>query len=365
MKNLLTKISQEEKNRILEMHSGGMKVMTENFNKLLSSKLGDVKPLNEQSSGFDVPSLVINAISKIEGKYSYMSNGVVKGNKYTGSESLGVMKRYINDTIGSDCWNNMSDKLKSQIYSFCFQADSSIPYKMKFIAGLANAIDPKISRGSIVNKGINDSNVQTAIKLIRDNCSNINSYYDNYLKVIDDQYKSMDYNNNYKYIWQYRPIAIDRIIGGADIDTVLSDWGKFIIGGPTTNETKPKEKEKPQTKDNEVMKKFVVSTTKLDDLNGLFKDEVSKYIVSNGNSNYDVDYFDVSSEDGKTITAKLDIIPNKDGYNRFSVLLNKENEPKESLNNSLSKNPGSKLIKDGTITINNKNYEYHLIGIHI
>jgi hypothetical protein len=113
------------------------------------------------------------------------------------------------------------------------------------------------------------------------------------------------------------------------------------------------------------MKKFVVSTTKLDDLNGLFKDEVSKYIVSNGNSNYDVDYFDVSSEDGKTITAKLDIIPNKDGYNRFSVLLNKENEPKESLNNSLSKNPGSKLIKDGTITINNKNYEYHLIGIHI
>ena len=110
---------------------------------------------------------------------------------------------------------------------------------------------------------------------------------------------------------------------------------------------------------------IVVSTTKLDDLNGLFKDEVSKYIVSNGNSNYDVDYFDVSSEDGKTITAKLDIIPNKDGYNRFSVLLNKENEPKESLNNSLSKNPGSKLIKDGTITINNKNYKYHLIGIHI
>jgi hypothetical protein len=44
MKNLLNNISQEEKNRILEMHSGGMKVMTENFNKLLGSKLGDAKP---------------------------------------------------------------------------------------------------------------------------------------------------------------------------------------------------------------------------------------------------------------------------------------------------------------------------------
>ena len=49
MKHLLNNMSEEEKNNIREQHAGGMKVMTENFNKLLKSKLGDAKPLvNEQ-----------------------------------------------------------------------------------------------------------------------------------------------------------------------------------------------------------------------------------------------------------------------------------------------------------------------------
>jgi hypothetical protein len=45
MKHLLNNMSEEEKNAIREQHYGGMKVMTENFNKLLNSKLGNVKPL--------------------------------------------------------------------------------------------------------------------------------------------------------------------------------------------------------------------------------------------------------------------------------------------------------------------------------
>jgi hypothetical protein len=38
-------MSEQEKNSIREQHSGGMKVMTENFSKLINSKLGDSKPL--------------------------------------------------------------------------------------------------------------------------------------------------------------------------------------------------------------------------------------------------------------------------------------------------------------------------------
>jgi hypothetical protein len=49
MKHILNNLSEEEKNAIREQHAGGMKVITENFSKLLNSKLGDVKPLvNEQ-----------------------------------------------------------------------------------------------------------------------------------------------------------------------------------------------------------------------------------------------------------------------------------------------------------------------------
>ena len=49
MKHLLNNMSKEEKDAIREQHTGGMRVVTENFHKLLGSKLGDVKPLTEQS----------------------------------------------------------------------------------------------------------------------------------------------------------------------------------------------------------------------------------------------------------------------------------------------------------------------------
>ena len=39
MKHILNNLSEEEKNAIREQHTGGMKVMTENFNKLINSKL--------------------------------------------------------------------------------------------------------------------------------------------------------------------------------------------------------------------------------------------------------------------------------------------------------------------------------------
>lgn len=49
MKHLLNNLTQEEKNNILEQHAGGMKVMTENFRKLMNAKHGNSKPLvNEE-----------------------------------------------------------------------------------------------------------------------------------------------------------------------------------------------------------------------------------------------------------------------------------------------------------------------------
>ena len=51
MKHLLNDLSEQEKNSIREQHTGGMKVMTENFSKLLNAKLGDAKPLSEQELG--------------------------------------------------------------------------------------------------------------------------------------------------------------------------------------------------------------------------------------------------------------------------------------------------------------------------
>lgn len=52
MKHILNNISQEEKQTILEQHSGGKIIDTSSFKRLLESKLGDVKPLvMEQVTG--------------------------------------------------------------------------------------------------------------------------------------------------------------------------------------------------------------------------------------------------------------------------------------------------------------------------
>lgn len=50
MKHILNDLTEQEKNAIREQHTGGMKVMTENFSKLTNSKLGDVKLINEQTA---------------------------------------------------------------------------------------------------------------------------------------------------------------------------------------------------------------------------------------------------------------------------------------------------------------------------
>ena len=52
MKHILNDLTEQEKNSIREQHTGGMKVMTESFSKLINSKLGDVKVVIEQETPF-------------------------------------------------------------------------------------------------------------------------------------------------------------------------------------------------------------------------------------------------------------------------------------------------------------------------
>jgi hypothetical protein len=60
MKHILNNLTEEEKNSIREQHTGGIKVITENFNKLTNSKLGDLKPLVHQYSIDEQVSAPIN-----------------------------------------------------------------------------------------------------------------------------------------------------------------------------------------------------------------------------------------------------------------------------------------------------------------
>jgi len=74
MKHLFNNISKEEKNNILKQHSGGMKVMTENFRRLMGAKHGNAKPLiNEQE---DEARREYRSDNSFSGPYrEYLKNG--------------------------------------------------------------------------------------------------------------------------------------------------------------------------------------------------------------------------------------------------------------------------------------------------
>ena len=185
--------------------------------------------IKEQSSGSLVPQSVYDAIEKIESVYSYMDGGEIKGATYSGNQIESEFSDYIKKTIGLDNWSKINEKLRGQIYAYAFQADSGKKgMTFRWIAGLANAIDSSIKRLDVVNKQLTDPNVQNAINVIKKACKDgsINSHYNDYLNILDQQYKSGDYNNNYKYIWKYRPTAIDRFMNGEDEKSIFQDWEK-------------------------------------------------------------------------------------------------------------------------------------------
>lgn len=74
MKHILNDLSAQEKNSILEKHTGTLKVMTENFSKLVNSKLGDSKPILAEQSDREIrcnPEDVQKVLSILESSNSF------------------------------------------------------------------------------------------------------------------------------------------------------------------------------------------------------------------------------------------------------------------------------------------------------
>jgi len=63
MKHILNDLSEKEKKYILEQYKGEIKVVSENFNKLVNSKLGDAKPIINEALGGSAPQRVQKSTS--------------------------------------------------------------------------------------------------------------------------------------------------------------------------------------------------------------------------------------------------------------------------------------------------------------
>jgi hypothetical protein len=196
--------------------------------------------ITEQSSSNLVTDDVYEAIKNIESEFSATDeNGKIIGIAYNPRGKESNIKKAIEETIGLDDWGKMDSNLKGQIYSFMFQSDSGPRTRLRWLAGLAQAIDPKINRTNIVDKPITDSNVQSAIKLIKDNINSIN--YNKYMTVVKDQYKNIsstinDDANKLK-IWGPRPEALDKLMSGESWPDVKAWWYNEIGEPNQTTQT--------------------------------------------------------------------------------------------------------------------------------
>ena len=100
-------------------------------------------------------------------------------------------------------------------------------------------------------------------------------------------------------------------------------------------------------------------------INGLNK-KLNKYFEDkpNGDTLYSLKEMELIDDNNK-LNLLLKLIPNKNGFLRFSILFNPKGSTDKSIDRELSKNPGSKVLKTGNITYgeDNDEYEYHLMGI--
>ena len=65
MKHILNDLTEIEKNSIREQHTGGMKVTTDNFSKLINSKSGEVKTIvNEQLASNTISTAIVSCFQE-------------------------------------------------------------------------------------------------------------------------------------------------------------------------------------------------------------------------------------------------------------------------------------------------------------
>lgn len=215
--------------------------------------------ITEQNDKSLVDENVYEAIKNIESKFSFTDeNGNIKGETYTGKEKESNIKKVIADTIGLDYWFRIKPKLRGQIYSFMYQADSSENSLYRWLAGLAQSIDPNIERKNVFADKVpkRDANGNIMLdkygkhimeilprdKLADDKKSNINKAIDtvkkaidndkinylNYFNIVKDQYDKLkgttnDEQNKIK-IWAPRPEALDKLMSGESWPYVKAWW---------------------------------------------------------------------------------------------------------------------------------------------
>ena len=179
MKHLLNDLSEQEKNSIREQHTGGMKVMTESFSKLLNSKLGDVKPIvNEQSTP---TSLKTGADQQLVNKVFADIKSAMSGPGTDEDKLLSALYKMAPNTSGAGWDANVAQKRKDYEYLLQLLRKEGFEDLMSWVSGdIAphHATNPDaISKALGVDKSYeNDKKIGDAVRKLDDLLSGRTNY---------------------------------------------------------------------------------------------------------------------------------------------------------------------------------------------
>ena len=135
---------------------------------------------------------------------------------HKGDELESVIKGYINECLSDNQWMKIDPLFRIQIYSFMFQAGSQSGQQYRWLAGLAQTINPNLNRSKIYDDEIYRKDACNVVNnAIND--GTINTYYEKYKQKLKEQYNGLtstsipaDEWKAYKDIaWNHRPDVIE------------------------------------------------------------------------------------------------------------------------------------------------------------
>jgi len=141
MKHLLNNISEEEKNRIREQHTGGMRIATDKFKKLVETKQGDVKLyLNENITGKGLMAFEFGKThpGQTEPKYRLVITGPAK---WVSNHHITIPVKTIDKSKEGEIITKCTEN-----YGFYFNYGNTDSEKVFFTREGENILKPEIER---------------------------------------------------------------------------------------------------------------------------------------------------------------------------------------------------------------------------
>jgi hypothetical protein len=164
MKNILNNLSDEEKNSIREQHTGGMRVVTENFHRLLGSKLGDVKPLVSEQT---IASNILSGSSQKAVKQVFDSCGNVAQSPYNTNKIVDGIYRAVQG-VGTDEASIIRALTDTRdLNTFCSAVKN---YKATYGTDLYSDLDGDIDEETV------GSNIKSFERIKTSNCDSTKTY---------------------------------------------------------------------------------------------------------------------------------------------------------------------------------------------